>query len=56
MNDDDECGAVGGMNGKGNWSTQKKTCPSAAMSKKILHDMTQAQTQATMVGSRWLTA
>jgi hypothetical protein len=30
MMDDDECGAVGRMIGKGNQSTRKKTCLSAA--------------------------
>jgi hypothetical protein len=32
MMDDDGCGAVGGMTGRGNWSTRRKTCHSAALS------------------------
>jgi hypothetical protein len=30
--DDDECGAVGGMSGRGNRSTRTKTCPTATLS------------------------
>jgi hypothetical protein len=44
--DDDECGAVSGMLGWGNWN-----CPS-----QIPHDLTRAQTRATAVGIWWLTA
>jgi hypothetical protein len=32
MVDDDECGAVGGMSGKGNAKYSEITCPSAALS------------------------
>jgi hypothetical protein len=44
MMDDDECGAIGGMIGRGNRRPQ------------IPHDMTWARTRAVTMGSRRLTA
>jgi hypothetical protein len=50
---DDECGAVGGMRiGRGNWSTQRKPTPVPLHPPQIPHVLTQAWTQAAVVGSR----
>jgi hypothetical protein len=55
--DDDECGAVGGMRiDKGNWSTWGKPAPVPLCSPQIPHGLTWARTRAAVVGSRWLTA
>jgi hypothetical protein len=32
IDENDECGEIGGMNGRGNRSTQRETCLSAALS------------------------
>jgi hypothetical protein len=56
MIDDGDCGAISGMKiGRGN-CTWRKPAPVPLCSPQIPHDLTQAQTQATMVGSQWLTA
>jgi hypothetical protein len=56
MVDDDVCGAVGGMSGRGNWSTRRKPAPEPLCSLKIAHILTRARARAAKVGSRWLTA
>jgi hypothetical protein len=56
MMDDDECGAIGRMLGRGNWSTQRKPTPVPFCPPQIPHDMTQAQTQTSTMESRPLTA
>jgi hypothetical protein len=48
--DDDECGAVGGMIGKGNRSTRRKTTPAPLCLLQISHDVTRARTRAAAVG------
>jgi hypothetical protein len=54
--DDDECGAVGGMIGRGNRSTRKDPAPVPFCPPQIPHDLTGAGTRATAVGRRLLTA
>jgi hypothetical protein len=54
--DDDECGAVGGMIGRGNWSTWRKPATMSLCSPQIPHDLTSARTRAAAEGSRRLTA
>jgi hypothetical protein len=54
--DDDECGAVGGMIGKGNRSTRRKPAPVPLYPPQIPHDLTRARTLAVAVGSQRLTA
>jgi hypothetical protein len=49
---DDECGAIGGMFGRGNWSTRRKPAPVPHCPPQIPHDLT----WAAMLGSQWLTA
>jgi hypothetical protein len=44
--DDDECGAVGGMIGKGNRSTRRTPAPVPVRPPQIPHDLTRARTQA----------
>jgi hypothetical protein len=56
MMDDDECGAVSGMLGRGNRSTRKKHAPVPLCPPKLPHDQTRAWTWAAAVGSRQLTA
>jgi hypothetical protein len=57
MIDDDECGAVGGIRiCRGNRSTSRKPTPVPLYPPQIPHDLTWARTQATVVGSRRLTA
>jgi hypothetical protein len=52
---DDECGAVGGMRiGSGNWSTRIKPTP-MPLWPQIPHDVTWARTRAAALGSRRLT-
>jgi hypothetical protein len=49
--DDDECGAVGGMRiGRGNRITWRKTVPVPHCPSQIPHDLTWARTQAVAVG------
>jgi hypothetical protein len=56
MIDDGDCGIIGGMKiGRGNWSTQRKPAPVPLCPPQIPHDLTQAWTQATTVGSQQLT-
>jgi hypothetical protein len=56
IDDDDECGAVGGMRiGKGNRSTRRKTAPVPFCPLKIPHYLTWAQTQTAAVVSQRLT-
>jgi hypothetical protein len=55
--DDDECGAVGGMRiGRGNRSTRRKPAPVPLCPPQIPHHLTWARTRAAAVGSRRLTA
>jgi hypothetical protein len=58
MIDDDDCGAISGMNewqGKPKYS--EETCPSAALSTTDpTHDLTRARTRAAVVGNRRLTS
>jgi hypothetical protein len=56
MTDNDDCGEVGGMSGRGNLSTRRKPAPVLLCPLQIAHDLTWARTQATMVGSQQLTA
>jgi hypothetical protein len=57
MIDDGDCGAVGGMKiGRGNRSTRRKPAQAPFCAPQILHDQTQARTQAAAVGSQRLTA
>jgi hypothetical protein len=57
MMDDGDCGAIGGMTiGRGRQSTWRKPAQFHFVHQKIPHDLTQTQTQATMVGSQQLTA
>jgi hypothetical protein len=51
MVDDDECGAVGGMSGSGNQSTQTKPAPVPLCPPQIPHDLTWARTLAATVGT-----
>jgi hypothetical protein len=57
MDDDDydECGAVGGMIGKGNRSTRRKPAPMPMCPPQIPHDLTRAGTQAAAGGGWRLT-
>jgi hypothetical protein len=52
----DECGAVGGMFGKGNRSTRRKYALAPLCPPQIPHDLPQTGTRTTAVGSRGLTA
>jgi hypothetical protein len=55
--DDDECGAVGGMKiDRGNWSTRRKPAPVTLCPPQIPHDLTCVQTWATTVGSQQIIA
>jgi hypothetical protein len=56
MMDDGECGAVGGMSGRGNRSTRRKPAPVLLCPPQIPLDLIRARTQDAMVGSRQLTA
>jgi hypothetical protein len=57
MIDDDECGAVGGMNiGRGNQSTRRKPAPMPLCPPQIPHDQTWYRTRAAVAGIRRLTA
>jgi hypothetical protein len=48
---DDECGAVGGMIGKGeNRSTRRKPAPMSLCPPQIPHDLTRARTRAITIG------
>jgi hypothetical protein len=54
--DDEECGAVGGMSiGRGKGSTRRKPAPVPLCPPQIAHDLTWARTRVTSVGSRRLT-
>jgi hypothetical protein len=54
--DDDECGAVGGMRiGKGNQSIRRKLAPLSLCPPQVPHDLTWARTWAATVGSQQLT-
>jgi hypothetical protein len=55
MNDDDECGAVEGMLGRGNRSTRRKPAPVPLCPRQIPHELTRARTRAAAVGSQLLT-
>jgi hypothetical protein len=55
--DDDECGAVGGMRiVRGNRGNRRKPAPVLFCPPQIKHDLTWAPTRATALGSRRLTA
>jgi hypothetical protein len=55
--DDDECGAVGGMRiGRGNRSIRRKPALVPHCQPQIPHDLTWGRTRAAAVGSRRLTA
>jgi hypothetical protein len=54
--DNDECGAVGGMLGRGNRSTRRKTSPVSLCPPQVPRDLTRARTGAVAVGSRLLIA
>jgi hypothetical protein len=54
--DDDECGAAGGMIGKGNRSTRRKPAPFPLGPPQIPHDLTWARNRAAAVGSQRLNA
>jgi hypothetical protein len=54
--DDDECGAVGGMIGRGNRSTRRKFAPVTLCPPQIPHGLAWARTWAALVGIRQLTA
>jgi hypothetical protein len=56
MDDDDECGAVGGMSDSGNRSTRRKPAPFTLCPPQIPHDLTWARTWASADGSRRLIA
>jgi hypothetical protein len=51
MTDDDECGAVGGMSGRGNRSTRRKPAPVPLCPPQIRHDLMRTRTRAAAVGS-----
>jgi hypothetical protein len=51
MMDDDECGAVGGMFGKGNRNTRRNPAPLSLCPPQIPHDSTRARILVTAVGS-----
>jgi hypothetical protein len=55
MMDDDECGAVGRMNGRGNRSTCRKYAPLLFCPSQIPHNLTWVLARAAAVGSRRLT-
>jgi hypothetical protein len=56
VDNDDECGAVGGMRiDRGNRSTRRKPTPVPLFLPQIPHDQTWARTRAVAVGSRRLT-
>jgi hypothetical protein len=55
MMDGGECGAVGGMVGRGNQSTREYSVSVSLCSTQIPHDLPRAQTRATAVASRRLT-
>jgi hypothetical protein len=52
MVNDDECGAVGEMLGRGNRSTQKKPSPVPLCASQIPYDLTRARTRTTAEGSQ----
>jgi hypothetical protein len=54
--DDDECGAVGGMSGRGKRNARRKPAPVPHCPPQIPYDLTLAWTRAEAVGSRCLTA
>jgi hypothetical protein len=57
IDDDDECGAVGGMKiCRGNRSTRRKPAPARLCPSQIPHDIIWDRTQAAAVGSWRLTA
>jgi hypothetical protein len=57
LDDDDECGAVGGMRtGRETRSTRRKPAPVSLCPPQIPHDLTWDRTRAAAVGSRRLTA
>jgi hypothetical protein len=53
--DDDECGAIGGIAGRGNRSTRRKPAPVSLCSSQIPLDLTRARTRAATAGSQLLT-
>jgi hypothetical protein len=54
--DGDECGAVGGMLGRGNPSTGRKPVPIPPCPPQIPYDLTQARTRVAAAVSQRLTA
>jgi hypothetical protein len=53
MMDDDECGAVGGMIGRGNRSTRRKPAPGPLCLPQIPHDLTRDLTAWATHGTAW---
>jgi hypothetical protein len=53
---DDECGAVGGMGGRGKRSTRRKPAPVQPCTPQIAFDRTRARTRASAVESQRLAA
>jgi hypothetical protein len=53
MVDGDECGAVGGMSGKGNESTWRKPVPLPLCPPQTPYDLTWDRSRAAAVGSRY---
>jgi hypothetical protein len=49
--DDDECGAIGGMTGREDPGTRRKPAPLQLCSKQIPYDLTRARTKNSEVGS-----
>jgi hypothetical protein len=54
--DDDDCGAVGGMSGRGNRSIRRKSVPVPLCPPQIPHGLTWAWTQAATMGNQRLNA
>jgi hypothetical protein len=54
--DDDECGAVGGMLGRGNRNTRRKSASVLLCTPKIPHDLIRTWTRVTTLGSQRLTS
>jgi hypothetical protein len=50
--DNDECGAVGGMIGRGHRITRRKPAPVPLCPPQIPHDLTRALTMVAAVGSQ----
>jgi hypothetical protein len=53
---EDDCGAVGGMIGRGNRGARRKPAPVLICPPQMQHDLARARTRAAAVGIRWVTA